>query len=99
MRTHRTTCKVGACEPFCGLEVDVEAGKMVAVRPEPAHRITKGYSCIKGMRVLDYQNDPDALANLIDDPSDAYSPVGRSTCSRLPIGLDIGGRATGFGDR
>ncbi len=61
MRTHRTTCKVGACEPFCGLEVDVEDGKMVSVRPDRGHPITKGYACIKGMRVLDYQNDPDRL--------------------------------------
>ena len=65
MRTHWTTCKVGACEPFCGLEVDVEDGKMVAVRPDRAHPITKGYSCIKGMRVLDYQNDPDRLLHPI----------------------------------
>ena len=65
MQTHRTTCKVGACEPFCGLEVDVEDGKMVAVRPDRDHPITKGYSCIKGMRVLDYQNDPDRLLHPI----------------------------------
>jgi anaerobic selenocysteine-containing dehydrogenase len=38
---------------------------MVAVRPDPAHPITKGYSCIKGMRVLDYQNDPDRLTHPI----------------------------------
>lgn len=61
MQTHRTTCKIGACEPFCGLEVDVEDGRMVAVRPDQAHPITTGYACIKGMHVPDYQNDPDRL--------------------------------------
>jgi len=59
--THRTTCKVGACEPFCGLEVDVEAGRLVAVRPDPEHPITRGYACIKGMHVPDYVNDPERL--------------------------------------
>ncbi len=34
---------------------------MVAVRPDKEHPISKGYACIKGMRVLDYQNDPDRL--------------------------------------
>ena len=61
MRTHRATCKVGACEPFCGLEIDVDDGRMVAVRPDHSHPISKGYVCIKGMRVLDYQYDPDRL--------------------------------------
>lgn len=61
MKTIRTTCKIGACEPFCGLEVDVDGGRIVAVRPDKAHPISRGYTCIKGMRVLDYQNDPDRL--------------------------------------
>lgn len=63
MKTYKTTCKVGACEPFCGLEADVDAGRLVAVRPDRDHPISKGYSCIKGMRVLDYQNDPDRLVH------------------------------------
>lgn len=61
MTTYRTTCKIGACEPFCGLEVEVENGRMVAVRPDENHPVTRGYVCIKGMHVADYQNDPDRL--------------------------------------
>lgn len=75
MKTIRTTCKVGACEPFCGLEVDVEDGRMVAVRPDHAHPISKGYSCIKGMRVADYQNDPDRLLSPLRRTSDGWDPV------------------------
>ena len=65
MKTVRTTCKIGACEPFCGLEIDVDANRLVAVRPDAAHPISRGYACIKGMRVLDYQNDPDRLLHPI----------------------------------
>lgn len=61
MTLHRTTCKIGACEPFCGLEIEVEDGHMTTVRPDRAHPVTQGYSCIKGMHVADYQNDPDRL--------------------------------------
>ncbi len=60
-RTVRTTCKVGACEPFCGIEADVEHGVLTAVRPDPRHPISRGYVCIKGMQVPAYQNDPDRL--------------------------------------
>ncbi len=61
MPVYRTTCKIGACEPFCGIEVEVQDGRMTAVRPDPQHPITAGYACIKGMHVPDYQNDPDRL--------------------------------------
>ena len=61
MPTFRTTCKIGACEPHCGLEVAVENGRMTVARPDLQHPITAGYACIKGMHVSDYQNDPDRL--------------------------------------
>lgn len=65
MSVIRTTCKIGACEPFCGLEVEVKDGRMATVRPDRAHPITAGYACIKGMHVADYQNDPDRLLHPI----------------------------------
>lgn len=74
-KTIRTTCKVGACEPFCGLEVDVEEGQIVAVRPDKAHPISQGYACIKGMRVLDYQNDPDRLLHPLRRTDGAWEQV------------------------
>ncbi len=74
-KTIRTTCKIGACEPFCGLEVDVEKGRIVAVRPDPAHPISRGYACIKGMRVLDYQNDPDRLLHPLKRTMGAWEQV------------------------
>ena len=60
-RTVPTVCKIGACEPFCGIEVDVADGRMVGVRPDPAHPISEGYVCIKGVNLLEYQNSPDRL--------------------------------------
>ncbi len=63
IRTVPTVCKVGACEPFCGIEVDVQDGRMVGVRPDPEHPISEGYVCIKGMNILGYQNSPDRLTH------------------------------------
>jgi anaerobic selenocysteine-containing dehydrogenase len=75
MSVYRTTCKVGACEPFCGLEVEVQDGRMVAVRPDARHPVTAGYVCIKGMRVPDYQNDPDRLLHPIRRGSSGWERV------------------------
>lgn len=61
MTSHRTTCKIGACEPFCGVEVEVEHGRLTRIRPNPDHPITHGYVCIKGMHVPDYVNHPERL--------------------------------------
>lgn len=59
--TVRTTCKIGACEPYCGIEVDVVDDRMIAVRADKAHPVSKGYLCVKGHHLLEYQNDPDRL--------------------------------------
>ena len=59
--TVRTTCKVGACEPYCGIEMTVDDGRITSVKPDKAHPISEGYFCRKGHHVLDYQYDPDRL--------------------------------------
>lgn len=61
LETIKTVCKVGACEPICGIEVDVQEGVMVDVRPDPEHPLSQGYACVKGMNLLGYQNSPDRL--------------------------------------
>ncbi len=85
MPVYRTTCKVGACEPFCGLEVEVEDGRMVAVRPDAKHPVTAGYACIKGMHVPDYQNDPDRLLHPV-----RRSPSGWDQVSWGTVTTEIG---------
>lgn len=59
--TIKSTCKFGACEPQCGMEFDIENGKMTGVRPDPTHPFSLGYACKKGMAIPEYQNDPDRL--------------------------------------
>jgi formate dehydrogenase len=61
MAVFRTSCKIGACEPFCGLALEVEDDRVVSVRPDRDHPLTRGYACIKGMHVGDYINDPERL--------------------------------------
>ena len=43
------------CAQNCGLEILVEDGRMVKVRPDRDNPRSKGYACRKGMRILNYQ--------------------------------------------
>lgn len=33
-KTVHSVCKIGACEPFCGLELQVNGNKIVGLRPD-----------------------------------------------------------------
>jgi len=48
MTTEHTFCRI--CEALCGLEVDVEGGRVTDVRPDPEHVATRGFACLKGLR-------------------------------------------------
>ncbi|MBL4799621.1 MAG: molybdopterin-dependent oxidoreductase, partial [Oleispira sp.] len=61
VKTVKATCKVGACEPQCGLELDVVNGVIIEARPDKSHPISQGYACVKGIAMPEYQNDPDRL--------------------------------------
>ena len=43
------------CAQNCGLEILVEDGRMVKVRPDRDNPRSKGYACRKGMKILNYQ--------------------------------------------
>jgi len=82
MAVFRTSCKIGACEPFCGLALEVEDGRIVSVRPDPDHPVTRGYACIKGMRVGDYVNDPERLLHPLRRGPGGLEPVSWEEATR-----------------
>lgn len=43
------------CAQNCGLEILMENGRMVKVRPDKDNPRSKGYACRKGMKILNYQ--------------------------------------------
>ena len=56
-RTQRTYCRI--CEAHCGLEVDVdERDQVVAVRPDRAHPVSRGFACVKGTSLGGLHHDP-----------------------------------------
>lgn len=52
-----TYCRI--CEPLCGLVATVEDGRLVRLRPDDDHPLSRGFACPKGIAMTDIQNDPD----------------------------------------
>ncbi len=59
VKTHHTFCRI--CESLCGLEVDVAANQVVAIRPDPEHVATRGFACPKGLKQHHLFRSPDRL--------------------------------------
>lgn len=56
-----TYCRI--CEPMCGLIATVENERLVSLRPDPDHPLSRGRACPKGIAFTDIQNDPDRVLN------------------------------------
>lgn len=54
-----TFCRI--CEPLCGLVATVEDGKLVQLRPDGDHPLSRGNACPKGIAMTGVQNDPDRV--------------------------------------
>lgn len=57
--THHTFCRI--CEALCGLEVDVEGGRVTDIRPDKKHISTAGFACAKGLKQHKMYDSPDRL--------------------------------------
>lgn len=58
-RTEFTFCRI--CEATCGLKATIEGNRVTALEPDPDHVVSKGYSCIKGLRYHELHHSPDRL--------------------------------------
>ena len=54
-----TYCRI--CEPLCGLVATVEEERVVQLRPDPDHPLSRGFACPKGIAMAEVQNDPDRV--------------------------------------
>ncbi|MDH3705093.1 MAG: molybdopterin-dependent oxidoreductase [Acidimicrobiia bacterium] len=59
VETHKTFCRF--CHVFCGMEVDTEGDRVVAVRGDRDNPITEGYTCQKGRAEVERINHRDRL--------------------------------------
>ena len=57
--THFTFCRI--CEATCGLEVSTADNRILDIKPDPDHVVSRGYACVKGTRYASVQHSPDRL--------------------------------------
>lgn len=69
----KTSCVL--CAQNCGLEVRVEAGRIVKVRPDRENPRSRGYACRKGMNVAYYQHHAQRLTHPLKRVGDAFRAV------------------------
>ncbi len=59
IKTHHTFCRI--CESLCGLEINTENNKVIAIKPNEHHVATDGFSCVKGLYQHEMYQSPDRL--------------------------------------
>jgi anaerobic selenocysteine-containing dehydrogenase len=57
--TRKSYCRI--CTAYCALEVDVEGGRVRAVRGDPGDPVSGGYTCIKGRQLPHQMYGPGRL--------------------------------------
>ena len=75
VETRRSFCRI--CAAYCGIRADVEDGRLLAVRGDPEHALSRGYTCVKGRRIPAAVNHPDRLrACLARRGGEGLVPIG-----------------------
>jgi anaerobic selenocysteine-containing dehydrogenase len=70
---HKTGCVL--CAQNCGLEIRVEKGRMVRVRPDKDNPRSRGYVCRKGLNVLYHQYAKDRLTEPLKRVGDDFVAI------------------------
>lgn len=63
------------CEAICGLELQFEADKLVAIRGDDADPFSRGHICPKGNAILDLESDPDRLRRPMRRVGDQWQEI------------------------
>ena len=73
MTTHVTFCRI--CEAGCGLLADVEDGRVIKLRPDPEHVVSRGYVCVKGIRYTEVHASPDRVTTPLKRVGSLFEPI------------------------
>jgi anaerobic selenocysteine-containing dehydrogenase len=69
----KTSCV--CCAQNCGLEVMVEANRIVKVRPDKENPRSEGYCCRKGLKIAHYQHHADRLKHPLKRVGDQFKEI------------------------
>jgi len=69
----KTFCRI--CEAQCGLVVTTENSQVLKIEPNEDHVASKGYACIKGLRMGDFAHSPDRLTTPLKKVDGKFEPI------------------------
>jgi len=70
---HKTGCVL--CAQNCGLEVMVQDGRMVKVKPDKENPKSRGYACRKGLNIINHQYPADRLTTPLKRVGNDFEPI------------------------
>src|SRR5262245_43210090 len=73
-RTHFRTCHL--CEAMCGIAVELEGDKIVAIRGDPDDPFSHGHVCPKAVALQDVHDDPDRLRRPLRRTASGWEEIG-----------------------
>src|SRR4051812_18243256 len=73
MPVHRRTCPL--CEAMCGLRIELEDGRVGAIRGDEEDPFSRGFICPKGATLGDLQHDPDRLTKPLRRRDGGWEPI------------------------
>ncbi|HKC12426.1 MAG TPA: molybdopterin-dependent oxidoreductase, partial [Vicinamibacteria bacterium] len=73
-RTHFRTCNL--CEALCGIAIDVEGPRILAIRGDKEDPFSQGHICPKAVALKDVHEDPDRLRRPLHRTGAVWREVG-----------------------
>lgn len=74
MQSHPSFCRI--CAHACPILVDVEDGRAIRVKGDPANDLYQGYTCVKGRAQPEFLSSPDRLLHSVRRTADgSFQPV------------------------
>lgn len=73
MTTEKAHCRY--CHAYCPMEVDVEDGKVTAVRPDINNEVYGGYTCIKGRQLVEQMYQSERLTGTLKRNGAEFSSI------------------------
>lgn len=71
--THYRTCSL--CEACCGLEIEVDGARVIAIRGDEADPLSQGHICPKALALQDLYEDTDRLRTPLKRSGDEWDPL------------------------
>ena len=63
------------CNAACGLLIEVKDNKVISVRPDKDHPLSKGFCCPKGIALGDITNDKDRVLRPLKRVGDSFQKI------------------------